>query len=297
MFSFSLLVGFVIFFFAGHQQKLDRLTQQQINVVATRIALDEANLPLADSFFNYAGDSKIISNYLDKLNSQLEEKAAVIRVRGISNSQLSEFDNYYVHPLETSYRTIYVHIEIIAEHAWFAYIFVLVMVVFNTVLYKRAFTKPISIKVEHVKKLEPPHLIVDLYSKSILLSNNKEVTSQLANKPLCFYLAMLEFCHENPDKALNQNKDVPEDLIEKAEHYFHRLAVLGHTVRKKPNFTNSLEKTLSEIRAALDEVLGQDAHLKAKLYPPKAHGEGSRSKLHNYALNEIANNDFEVVGK
>ena len=61
--------------------------------------------------------------------------------------------------------------------------------------------------------------------------------------------------------------------------------------------TVALEKTLSEIRAALDEILRQSPDLKAKLYPPKAHGEGSRSKLHSYGLKNLAESDYEIRGK
>ena len=96
---------------------------------------------------------------------------------------------------------------------------------------------------------------------------------------------------------LNQNKDVPEELLTLANKYFYRLVELGHTIRKRPNFTNSLEKTLSEIRAALDEVWQEQPEIKETYYPPKAHGEGSRSRLHHYGLKAIEIADIEVIGK
>ena len=119
----------------------------------------------------------------------------------------------------------------------------------------------------------------------------------LANKPLCFYTALIEFCIAHPDILLNQNKELPSELITLANKYFLRLTELGHTIRKRPNFSNSLEKTLSEIRAALDEIFVDDVELKALLFPPKAHGEGSRSKLHHYGL-KLQNMELvEIIGK
>lgn len=139
--------------------------------------------------------------------------------------------------------------------------------------------------------------MIDLQDKVLAINDNAEIKAGLANKPLFFYLALIEFCVENPDVTLNQNKDVPGELIELANKYFYRLTQLGHTIRKRPNFTNSLEKTLSEIRAALDEVLIEHSQLKEKYYPPKAHGEGSRSRLHSYGLSNIKADDIEVIGK
>ena len=111
-------------------------------------------------------------------------------------------------------------------------------------------------------------------------------------------MALVEFCIENPDVVLNQNKDVPEELLTLANKYFYRLVELGHTVRKRPNFTNSLEKkTLSEIRAALDDVWQDQPEVKDVYYPPKAHGEGSRSRLHHYGLKNITLENIEVIGK
>ena len=131
----------------------------------------------------------------------------------------------------------------------------------------------------------------------MFVNGKEDLKSQLANKPLCFYLAMLEFCKLNPQANLYLNKELPKELIELADKNFHRLAVLGHIVRKRPNFSNSLEKTLSEIRASLDEILTEHPQLKDKVYPPRAHGEGSRSKLHSYGLQNLSDKDYEVRGK
>ena len=148
-----------------------------------------------------------------------------------------------------------------------------------------------------IQAVEKPKLIVDLQNKTLAASCAVDKTVALANKPLCFYLALVEFCIEHPDVVLNQNKDVPEELLTLANKYFYRLVELGHTIRKRPNFTNSLEKTLSEIRAALDEVWQDQLEIKETYYPPKAHGEGSRSRLHHYGLKAIEIADIEVIGK
>ncbi|MFT7567826.1 MAG: hypothetical protein ACI846_002139, partial [Pseudoalteromonas distincta] len=143
----------------------------------------------------------------------------------------------------------------------------------------------------------PVMLIVDLNDKTLSSSCSAEQKVGLANKPLCFYLALVEYCTNNDDVALSHNKDVPEELLELANKYFYRLVELGHTVRKRPNFNNSLEKTLSEIRAALDEVLSECPEEKELYYPPKAYGEGSRSRLHSYGLANIKKGNIEIRGK
>ena len=148
-----------------------------------------------------------------------------------------------------------------------------------------------------IVELAPFMLIIDLNHKTLSTNYAHEQLISLANKPLCFYLALVEFCKENNDIALNQNKNVPEELVELANKYFHRLVELGHIVRKRPNFNNSLEKTLSEIRAALDEVLSEYPEQKDIYYPPKAFGEGSRSRLHSYGLVNIDKGNIDIKGK
>ena len=71
---------------------------------------------------------------------------------------------------------------------------------------------------------------------------------------------------------------------------------LGHTKRKRPDFNANLDKTLSEIRAALDEVFAGYSEEKAKYCPPRAQGEGSRSKQHSYALPRLYAHEIEVIG-
>ena len=100
----------------------------------------------------------------------------------------------------------------------------------------------------------------------------------------------------NPEQALPPHKDVPGDLIILANKTFGRLIELGHTKRKRPDFNANLDKTLSEIRAALDEVFNGYSVEKERYYPPRAQGEGSRSKQHSYALTQLSLEDVEIIG-
>jgi hypothetical protein len=76
-----------------------------------------------------------------------------------------------------------------------------------------------------------------------------------------------------------------------------RLMELGHTKRKRPDFNANLDKTLSEIRAALDEVFAGYSEEKTRYYPPRAQGEGSRSKQHSYALPVLHHADIQIIGE
>ena len=89
---------------------------------------------------------------------------------------------------------------------------------------------------------------------------------------------------------------MPTELLALANKSFGRLIELGHTKRKRPDFNANLDKTLSEVRAALDEVFVRYSKEKETYYPPRAQGEGSRSKQHSYALPSIREEDIEIVG-
>ena len=118
----------------------------------------------------------------------------------------------------------------------------------------------------------------------------------LQNKPLCFYTALVKYCIDNPNESLPPHKDVPHELMALANKCFGRLIELGHTKRKRPDFNANLDKTLSEIRAALDEVFTGYIDEKETYYPPRAQGEGSRSKQHSFALPSIKEDDIEIIG-
>ena len=146
----------------------------------------------------------------------------------------------------------------------------------------------------HTDAIIPLTLTLDLTNKALALGN-KQVP--LANKPLCFYAALLNYCQQHPEVRLCQHYQLPDALLELADKYFLRLVELGHTIRKRPDFNANLEKMLSEIRAALDELLSEYPDLKPLYSPPKATGEGSRSRMHNFALTHLQPQRWDITGK
>ncbi|MFT6787579.1 MAG: hypothetical protein ACJAVX_000924 [Pseudoalteromonas rhizosphaerae] len=276
--------------------------------IENRIALDLPRLDLSNRFLKHSGNYDAITGYLQRLNMQLIQQP--IQVNTINDVSLALTKNgreSRIEYLETSDQKV--AITFLIETRWWhiSDIYIVIALLLFAFLFSkwaelinRTSLKYLALK-EQVEQLPlinvQVKLVIDLQAKVLAINDNAEIKAGLANKPLCFYLALIEFCVENPDVTLNQNKDVPDELIELANKYFYRLTQLGHTIRKRPNFTNSLEKTLSEIRAALDEVLIEHSQLKEIYYPPKAHGEGSRSRLHSYGLSNIKADDIEVIGK
>lgn len=276
--------------------------EKSVNQIQTRIALDLPRLSLPDQSLNNVGDHTSIINYIEKLNTQLATMGFKTQIHTIKNISIESKDTNSI-----IYRSLLapgesVDIEIsepnfmIIENLSLIPILVALLFVYLTlehiVLWQNRKNKLLPTEDEP----KTPFLIINLKDK-VLINSESKVTIPLANKPLCFYVALTEFCTLNKDVVLNQNKDLPVELTELANKYFLRLVELGHTVRKRPNFSNSLEKTLSEIRAALDEVFIDSPELKVIYYPPKAHGEGSRSKLHHYGLSTIKSEHIELIGK
>ncbi|MBQ4860186.1 hypothetical protein J8L98_00595 [Pseudoalteromonas sp. MMG013] len=288
-------------FYRAQTIQIEQDINQHAAQIITRVALDINALPIADPFFSYSGNPNVVASYIEKINSRLGSQAARVSLKEISISKLPEHDSTVVKPLAAAHRTIYVSFDVDTQHNKSAYILPFVLALLNSAFFGWVSTGVVRDKVRttntNVESKIPKRLVVDLYTKTIMLNCAKEDAVKLANKPLCFYLALVEFCEAQPDVILNQNKDVPDELMVIADKYFDRLITLGHTIRKRPNFSSSLEKTLSEIRAALDEIMAEHSELKMKYYPPKAHGEGSRSKLHSYGLSDVLLEDIEVIGK
>lgn len=297
---FSILLA--VFFAANivqtqHQQKLAQLH------VLSRIALDLPHINLANAFLSHSGSEDDIKQYITQLNQQLKlsNLLEVVAIDGISIKAIDE--RMDTNTLVTPSREITVVFSQVHQYTAAFYMIVILMGTLASASIV-ALIRMRDMKINSLSALnkdnqeQAEHIVkIDLNNKTLGLNTNHELAVALANKPLCFYLALIEFCVEHPDVTLNQNKEVPDELIELANKYFYRLTQLGHTIRKRPNFTNSLEKTLSEIRAALDEVLIEHSQLKEIYYPPKAHGEGSRSRLHSYGLANIKSTDIEVIGK
>ena len=295
------LILFISIFYLSQTYQIKNDIEKQASQVVTRVALDINTLPIADPFFSYSGNTSVVESYVDKINAVLVRQDARIQLQKVSIEYVDSTDNIMVKKLVDAHRDVYVSFAIDDAHVKSAYIVPFILALLNTAFYgwvNISVARTRASRPQHKDKTElPKKLVVDLYSKTIMLNSRKQDAVKLANKPLCFYLALVEYCESHPDVVLNQNKDVPDELIDIADKYFHRLIALGHTIRKRPNFSSSLEKTLSEIRAALDDVMAEHTELKAKYYPPKAHGEGSRSKIHSYGLINVALTDIELIGK
>ncbi|MCF2856070.1 hypothetical protein L1286_01175 [Pseudoalteromonas sp. SMS1] len=294
------LILFLFIFNVSSKYTINENILRDIQSVKLRVAIDRARLSLEDPNLNYSGNEEALSEYIYALNDFLQQQHSRIYLSAVSSKKLNAQEGEHIEVLTgTTYET-YLLFKVDDSHKLPLYIIPIIFAVFNLAVLRSVSRRRFKaqIKKSAVPLIEEkPILQVDLYSKSLHLSCDKEHKVQLANKPLCFYLALIEYCAANPESPLNQNKELPEELLELADKYFHRLISLGHTIRKRPNFSNSLEKTLSEIRAALDELLSNSPELKSKYYPPKAHGEGSRSKLHSYALTRVTSGDIDIIGR
>ncbi|MBD0409877.1 hypothetical protein [Pseudoalteromonas distincta] len=294
-------------FYISVIQKSQQVTKQKITQIERQIALDLPLLDLSNELLKHSGNKDAVNSYIKTLNSYINSndlKVVAIAPKGemlapVNLHQITRSLSTNNGPVLVVFNVQQTHFTV--SHLIYYFIF-LVLSVLISFWVKFAFIKQSnkqSNNAQHQSIAEPTPLIliVDLNDKTLSSSCNTEQKVGLANKPLCFYLALVEYCTNNDDVALSHNKDVPEELLELANKYFYRLVELGHTVRKRPNFNNSLEKTLSEIRAALDEVLSECPEEKELYYPPKAYGEGSRSRLHSYGLANIKKGNIEIRGK
>lgn len=270
------------------------IKNKQVTQLQHRIALDlnvlNDELPLS-----IKGDER--SRYLQSLNNQLQTQNYGIQVQQVSEQVLAPSTDLYVTELNAVDKPIYIE-YFFQTPGVLNYIGVLpaLLALLFSYIYSYVNTAFVTqVKNEDNGEPDPLLLTIDLKQK-VLINHKTNKAIALANKPLCFYAALLEYCVLNPDSQLNPNKDLPEDLSRLCKKYFARLIELGHTIRKRPDFSNNLEKTLSEIRAALDELYGDDTQTRAPLYPKKAVGEGSRSKAHSYALTDIEQQMIEILG-
>ena len=294
-------------FYISVIQKSQQVTKQKITQIERQIALDLPLLDLSNELLKHSGNKDAVNSYIKTLNSYINMSGLKVVAIAPKGEMLAPVNLHQItRSLSTNNGPVLVVFNVQQTHftlSHFIYYFIfLVLSVLISFWVKFAFIKQRnkqSNNAQHQSIAEPTPLIliVDLNDKTLSSSCNTEQKVGLANKPLCFYLALVEYCTNNDDVALSHNKDVPEELLELANKYFYRLVELGHTVRKRPNFNNSLEKTLSEIRAALDEVLSECPEEKELYYPPKAFGEGSRSRLHSYGLANIKKGNIEIKGK
>ncbi|WP_338023330.1 hypothetical protein [Alteromonas genovensis] len=279
--------------------------QRAIDKVERRISLDSAFLDVGNQTLQTPVNSFAIWQYTTKLNKELSQRGYPILVKSIQGEEFKSEDITEVNFPKTHTTVLKnaeqrIDIEIVSKptsHAlYFSWTALLIALLVTPVfaINTRFTAKQRALREEAL--LPPiPKLIINLEDKTISNGVTDNVVI-LQNKPLCFYTALVKFCIENPEEPLPPHKDVPSELVALANKSFGRLIELGHTKRKRPDFNANLDKTLSEIRAALDEVFANFVTEKETYYPPRAQGEGSRSKQHSYALPKIALADIEIIG-
>ncbi|AWL13057.1 hypothetical protein HMF8227_02605 [Saliniradius amylolyticus] len=276
--------------------------QNAETLIKQRLALDLPQLKLTDPRLSISVDDSLLQRYIHQLNKQLQKEQWPLRVLSIQGADVAlpiHSSLRTEHQLMLSQGPVPVVIASYPKPLWQSLSALTVLVAAFL-----SWLVSASTMLKNEQEAETPdtssedtlYLTIDLNQRSIVNRINGHDV-QLPNKPYCFYLALLEYCQKNPEQRLHHHKQVPEELVELANKYFQRLIELGHTIRKRPDFNANLDKMLSEIRAALDEVFFDTPELKASFYPPKARGEGSRSKLHSYALPALDDTRYEVIGK
>lgn len=289
-------------YIGGTYYQQQRNDERFIASIEIRIALDLPKLKIANEKFKTAADPLAIKTYIEKFNQVLEGLNSPVSIVGLQNitvDNVAENPQRFSRTLQTSDQMI--DLELMSKPMepaklfnLFAPIFALCMSALTYYRRPKSPTKTAKIESEPSPK-EHSKLIINLKNKSIAFGQTKPVA--LSNKPFCFYAALVDYCLHTELPNLKHNTDVPDELLQIANKYFYRLIELGHTKRKRPDFSANLDKTLSEIRSALDEVFKNNPEIKEHFYPPKAQGEGSRSKMHNYAISNKSSELVEFIGK
>lgn len=274
--------------------------KQSIATIEKRVALDLPKLKLANNRFNTVAHRPSVERYLNRLNSSLSQQQSRFRVKRLQQVKVkSDFAGSSVTTeLSTPDQRIELEIIGIDSPAYFSWLPILIAALL-TYISRIVFSHKAMLTQQSVRVITPSapkKLIIDLHSKTLKNSINQKAI-HLANKPFCFYTALVDYCLKEEEPYLNPSKEVPLEIVDLANNYFYRLISLGHTKRKKPDFSTNLDKTLSEIRAALDEVYLEQPEIKQIFYPPKAQGEGSRSRKHNYALGQLKPEQVEIIGR
>ena len=274
--------------------------QSTVAEIKQRVGLDTPHLDLGNSALNTVINESAVKFYLDKLNEHLIETDAHVRVlsiQGVTSNRavfpdFSVTENQYLLTTDQDIKVELVHLPIYND--WSFSLFAL-FVSLGVLLIPQSRLESLIVTSKATEQDEPLKLVIDLQNKT-LASSVTDVSISLQNKPLCFYAALVNYCISYPDEPLHLHKDIPEELVGLANRVFARLIELGHTKRKRPDFNANLDKTLSEIRAALDEAFAYSPIDKEKFYPPRAQGEGSRSRQHSYALCGVTKEDIEFIG-
>ena len=296
------LVFQIAFVVGVHFQTTSNQTQFLASI-EKRIAIDLPKLRLANSKFKTVADARSVSLYLGDLNNLLEQRTSpiyVTSIQGIMAPDVKQDVEKWEAYLQTNDQKIVIQYTKNALF-WFDYFSVIpiILAIILSLLYIRKLrsTHKNAVVLQNEQEVAHQHqLIIDLKNKTLSYIDNT-ATVVLPNKPFCFYAALVEFCIHDKSANLSNSSDVPDELAQTANKYFYRLIDLGHTKRKRPDFTANLDKTLSEIRSALDDLFVDHQDEKEQFYPPKAQGEGSRSKLHNYALPNLTDDKVVFIGK
>lgn len=300
-------------YFFGMSLQRDFNLERSILAVENRVSLDLPRLSLPNPALNLAGNPAQVREYLQKLNSLLIEQNLSVRV-----SSLQQFDAQLLPDANVQVAGEQSHSHVLVERQLQlpGQIISLKLGICQPTLWQSASVYPLLASLLLVFLLSPylqrkpasgaenvvaiqarsVGLVLDLENKCIAVRGT-DYKVELANKPLCFYAALLNYCQQHPGVRLCQHAILPDELLTLANQYFMRLVVLGHTIRKRPDFDANLEKMLSEIRAALDELFVDHPESKTLFYPPKALGEGSRSKMHNFALSRLSEAEWEIKGR
>jgi len=293
-------------FYASVKQKEAAVIKLKTVEIEKQVALDLPLLNLSNTFLKHSGDRNVVKSYIKKMNQHLaNEYLQLVDIAPKNELSVTLKNNQFIRSLIVKNEEVLLILAIKKPDTVFStfliFGFCLLLSTSLGIWLKAIYTKNnVHVDInstELVPSKVPLTLVIDLNNKTLSNNYEGEKLTSVANKPLCFYLALVEFCKEHSDVTLNQNKDIPNELTELANKYFYRLIELGHTIRKRPNFNSSLEKTLSEIRAALDDVFSEHPEQKELYYPPKAYGEGSRSRLHSYGLVNIGKGNIEIKGK
>lgn len=295
------LVLQLAFSFGASLQQESNL-ERGMHAVENRISLDLAHLSLPNPAMNVAGNPGQVREYLDKLNVVIAKQSLPLRVSSLQ--QVTSADELpataeTIRHLSAPEQTISLGFSVekpslLSRLSGYPFVLACLLLFFVRPYLKR---KLVSVK-SGTLVMASTHigLLLDLEQKTIAIGGTQQRV-ELANKPLCFYLALLTYCKKNPEVRLCQHMQLPQELLQIADKYFFRLVDLGHTVRKRPDFNSNIEKMLSEIRCVLDELFEGYPNEKSMYYPPKASGEGSRSKMHNFALCRLQDAEWEVKGK
>ena len=290
-----------IAFFLGIRAEQQQQMMHSVLALENRISLDIAHIPLPNPQLNQAGNARQVSWYLHNLNEKLAGQHFPLRVASLQGiSPFGESDPRFSETLQRTIRgpeqtlTLALQLQPVRfVETWSLLPAIVALLI--TLLCQRVLLRARPNKVAAPSAKPSSRLIMDLEHKCLRLQDT-DYQVELANKPLCFYTALIEYCAKYPTARLCQHLPFPEELLAMADQYYLRLVALGHPIRRRPDFEANPEKMLSEIRAALDELFAQAPELKANFYPPKALGEGSRSKLHNFALTDLGQALWRVQG-